>query len=117
MSQKVQSQKLSHFDDALGIWSFPGYFLVDGYLQIFPRNDFRDEMENQLTLDELRIAPVNEVATALGFKGPKQFRVVWEKAGYRILRPSPKKHVVFVADVARFLSERILPITHITEDV
>ena len=53
-------------------------------------------MENQLTLDELRIAPVNEVATALGFKGPKQFRVVWEKAGYRILRPSPQKNTSYL---------------------
>lgn len=72
-------------------------------------------MENPLTLDELRTAPINEVATALGFKGPKQFRVVWQQAGYRVLRLSPKKHVVLVADVARFLSERIVPITHITE--
>jgi hypothetical protein len=61
-----------------------------------------------IELEKLKTAPLNEVATACGFRGPKQFRTVWEAAGYPIMRLSPKKHVVFVSDVAKFQSERIL---------
>ena len=54
----------------------------------------------------MKTATVGEVSEALSFKTPRQFLKEWQRAGYRILRPSPNKHVVFVADVARSLSDR-----------
>ena len=72
-------------------------------------------MTTELTLNELRTAPVREVSEALSFKSPRQFLKAWGSAGYRTLRPSPNKHVVFVSDVARFLSDRLVPVTQTTE--
>jgi hypothetical protein len=66
-------------------------------------------------LDQLTTAPIKDVATALSFRSQRQFLTHWQSAGYRTLRLSPRKHVVFVAHVARFMSERLVPNTHMTE--
>jgi hypothetical protein len=64
-----------------------------------------------LTLAELKTELVSDAAETCGFKSTRQFLDVWKSAGYRTLRPSPRKRVVYVADVAKFLSERIEPLT------
>jgi len=50
---------------------------------------------------------ISDAAATADFKSTRQFLEVWKAAGYRTVRPSSRKHVVLVADVAKFLSERI----------
>lgn len=62
-----------------------------------------------MTLHELKTEPISDAAAACGFKDPRQFLEAWNAAGYRVMRPSPRKRVVYVTDIAKFLSERIEP--------
>lgn len=55
-----------------------------------------------------KTASVRDAATAAGYRTPTQFVKVWEAKGYPILRPSPRKRSVFVADLQRFLSEHTI---------
>ena len=73
-------------------------------------------MTNELTLDELKTVPVRDAALACSFRSARQFLDVWQAAGYRTLRPSPRKRVVYVTDIAKFLSERIEPLAQSMEN-
>jgi hypothetical protein len=50
---------------------------------------------------------VREAAAAAGYRTPTQFVKVWQEQGYPILRPSPRKRSVFVADLQQFLDKHI----------
>jgi hypothetical protein len=52
-----------------------------------------------------KTATIKDAATAAGYRTPTQFVKVWEAAGLPILRPSPRKRSVFIADLHRFLTE------------
>ena len=63
-----------------------------------------------MAIDDLKTVPVRDAASACSFRSTRQFLDVWQAAGYRTLRPSPRKRVVFVSDIAKFLRERIEPL-------
>jgi len=51
------------------------------------------------------VTTVPDAAAATGYKTPRQFVKAWKAAGLRVLTPSPRKHVVYVSDIARFLNQ------------
>ncbi|HET7165503.1 MAG TPA: hypothetical protein VFI94_10195 [Pseudolabrys sp.] len=63
-------------------------------LQDIAFNFFR--MTTKLTLDELKTELVSDAAETCGFKSTRQFLDVWKAAGFRTLRPSPRKRVVLL---------------------
>jgi hypothetical protein len=91
--------------------SFQQCIFETGDAPLFPAKDrYCETLMADLT--KFTTAPIKDVAHACGFKGSKQFRQIWEAAGYPIIRMSPRKLAVYVADVAKFQNERIVKTTN-----
>jgi hypothetical protein len=58
-----------------------------------------------MTTEFQKTASIKDAAIAAGYRTSTQFAKVREAKGYPILRPSPRKRSVFIADLHRFLSD------------